>query len=117
MKKFWFLGLLFFLFLVSCDQESIKEEPIKEDVVVEENKIEYVEVTFLDYDDTLLYKETIEKGKDIVYPYENPKRESDEEYSYTFTGWDNKLVHIGSNLVIHALYEKTAIWGNIIWFD
>ncbi len=112
MKKVCFLIFISFLFLVSCTNRN----DIKEDN--DNLKTEYVMVEFKDYDDTLLYKTEIIKGSSISYPYDNPKRSDDEEYSYSFTGWDNSLENIDTNLVLHAVYEKKSLgWNEIIWFD
>lgn len=123
MKKYWFL-FLFPVFLFSCNSvanekhiEEIQEET-KESTEIKEDEIKiiYVEVTFLDYDDTLLYKGTIEKGKSITYPKDEPKREADDVYEYVFTGWDKSLENIVEDTTFRALYEQKDLgFGNITW--
>ncbi len=63
---------------------------------------------FLDEDGTVLKEETVEYGTNIVAP-NNPSKDSDENYEYTFTGWDKEFSTITENITITAIYEKTPI--------
>lgn len=57
-------------------------------------------VTFLNWDDTLLGKDTVPDGQRAygsVYPYRT---------GYRFTGWDKPLDEIRSDLTTHALFEE-----------
>ncbi len=60
-------------------------------------------VTFLNWDDTLLGKDTVPDGQRAygrVYPYRT---------GYRFTGWDKPLDEIRSDLTTHALFEETDV--------
>lgn len=57
------------------------------------------DVTFLDYDDSVI-KQVKYNYKDIINYPEEPFRKG-----YTFAGWDNKDGIVKDNLVIKALYE------------
>ena len=55
-------------------------------------------VTFVDYDNTELKKETVEHGKAATAPAD-PKREG-----YTFKGWDKDFSNITADLTVKAQY-------------
>lgn len=63
-------------------------------------------VQFNDYDGTLI--------ESVYVPYGNaascsrtPQRESDEQYHYSFAGWDTDTSKVTSGIVSTAVYEKT----------
>ena len=74
----------------------------------------YYTVTFLNYDDTLLGTDRVILGGEAHYNGETPKRAADDEYTYTFKGWDEDLSSITSDITTKATYEQVAIdWGTI----
>ncbi len=64
------------------------------------HKVPEYEVTFKDFDGTVLKTETVKKGESATAP-ENPVRKG-----YTFTGWDVEFENITDDLVVTAVYEK-----------
>ena len=68
-------------------------------------------VTFLDWDDTVLKTEQVEHGNDATAPDE-PTREG-----YTFTGWDQPLENITSDLKIYAQYEVEKVYFTVTYYD
>ena len=77
----------------------------------------YYDVTFLNYDDTFLYKATVEEGHEAQYIGETPTREEDDEFTYEFVGWDHNLQNITEELTVTAQYNpipKEEGWGPII---
>ncbi len=64
-----------------------------------QDDITYYTVRFLDWDDTVLKKESVAKGKDATPPAD-PEREG-----YRFIGWDNDYTNVRSNMTIYALYQ------------
>src|SRR5574344_1181949 len=50
-----------------------------------------LKVEFVNFDSSLLYSDNVEFGGDAVYQGKRPSRPSDDEYAYTFTGWDKPL--------------------------
>lgn len=72
------------------------------------------EVTFVNYDGTVLCVETIENGKYATEPIRagyitTPTRDMSVDTIYTFAGWDNPLTSkIVSNVTVTALYSTTV---------
>ena len=60
----------------------------------------YYTVTFLDWDGTELFVETVEEGKDAQGPAEEPTRDG-----YTFIGWSKPITNITADLTVVAMYE------------
>ena len=65
-----------------------------------EEETTYYTVKFVDWDDTILKKQTVEKGKNATPP-DDPVRSG-----YTFKGWDKEFTNVQSDLVVKAVYEK-----------
>ena len=63
-------------------------------------------ITFLNYDDSELDKQTLRYGDDIVYKGEEPKREADKQYIYTFNTWD-PVLPLGAKVTGDATYKAT----------
>ncbi|MBQ7697933.1 MAG: BspA family leucine-rich repeat surface protein [Paludibacteraceae bacterium] len=57
-------------------------------------------VTFLDWDATPLFKETVKDGQDAKGPEKDPVREG-----YIFTGWSKPVTNITSDLTVIAQYK------------
>ncbi len=75
-------------------------------------------VRFVNDDDSLLYETDVEEGGNAVYVGETPAKEEDDEFTYTFSGWDPEPTNVRQNLVCKAQYdaEPKENWGSIIWF-
>ncbi|MBQ7646871.1 MAG: leucine-rich repeat protein, partial [Clostridia bacterium] len=73
---------------------------------VKEVYIDYT-VKFIDYDDTVLSEETYHYGDSITVPA-NPYRVPDDEFTYTFSGWDKEITLCQGDAVYKATYT-TAI--------
>ena len=78
----------------------------------------YYHVTFLNYDETLLYEVDVLEGTEAIYQGETPIKPEDDEFTYEFNGWDKDLTNIHSEMTVVAQYSYTAKenWGSIIWF-
>lgn len=83
----------------------------------EANKREFCEVTFVDTDDTIIYKQKILKGDHIIPPTP-PVHEGK-----AFNGWDHSLYNITEDTIVTATYtsgtnkyagKKIAIIGDSI---
>ncbi len=71
--------------------------------------IEYHNVTFKNYDGEVLEVIEVENGdsiEDTYYYFEDPTRERDEKYIYTFKGWDKSLENITSDMDVYAIYHE-----------
>lgn len=67
-------------------------------------------VSFLDYDGSFLASVTVEEGETAVYPDSNPTRPDDDDYSYTFAGWDRSLANVQSSFSTYAQYQATSLY-------
>ena len=63
-------------------------------------------VTFVDYDGTVLLKQTVEYGNAAAAP-EAPTREANAQYTYTFKAWDTDFTSIKGDTVVKATYTET----------
>ncbi len=81
-------------------------------------QIQTFEVIFLDYDSHQLDTVTVNYNTEAKYPKEqDPTREDDATYHYTFIGWGASpeakdkvdLTHIKERATVYALYEKTYV--------
>ena len=84
--------------LTSCDFNITTDNPSANNTYT---------VTFLNYDNSLLYRANdIKEGDPAIYAGEAPTRPASEEYTYTFSGWDKELSAIYSDLAVFAQYTK-----------
>ena len=83
---------------------------VTEDMVVTaqfETTVPQFTVTFKNDDGTILGSDTGEIGFTAEYDGEDPTKEDDEQFSYSFIGWDRPLENVRSTFFTIALYEKT----------
>ena len=77
----------------------------------------YYHVVFQNYDETVLDEVDVKEGNEAIYSGETPTRDENEDYTYTFIGWDKDLSSITSDLIVTAQYERKSRWSPITWFD
>lgn len=65
-------------------------------------------VSFRNYDGTVLHEVYVTTGGTATYEWPNPTREEDEDYTYSFKGWDLSLTNITSDCIRVATYNATA---------
>ena len=65
-------------------------------------------VIFKNEDGTVLSTNTYHYGDEVTAP-ETPTKEADDEYTYTFKGWDATVVACAGNATYTATYTATAI--------
>jgi hypothetical protein len=63
------------------------------------------EITFNDYDGTILSKSELEYG--TMPECANPTRLSTPQYEYTFIGWDNEIIAVNGNRAYTAKYSES----------
>ena len=78
----------------------------------------YYHVTFVNYDDSVLYEVDVREGRDALYGGETPTQPEDDEFTYEFQGWDKDLKNITADVTIKALYKYIGKedWGPLIRF-
>lgn len=82
--------------------------------VYREIYIDYT-VVFKDYDGEILSQKTYHYGDTIIVP-NNPNRESDEKYNYSFSGWDKVIENsCTGNAEYTATYSSSPIEYTIIF--
>ncbi|MDR2828567.1 MAG: leucine-rich repeat protein, partial [Acholeplasmatales bacterium] len=64
-------------------------------------------IKFLNYDNTVLQSGLVPYGSVPVYEGETPTRPSDQQYSYTFSGWNNQIVNVTFTTTYTATYSNT----------
>jgi len=67
----------------------------------------HFEVTFINYDGTILDTESVDYGGTAVYQGVAPSKASNVGYTYTFTGWTQPLDHVAGNLRVFPLFDIT----------
>ena len=75
-------------------------------------------VQFVNDDDALLYETDVEEGQDAEYVGETPTKAEDDEFTYTFSGWDPEPTNVHQDLVCKAQFksEGKEPWSSIEWF-
>lgn len=108
MKK---IGLvLMFLFmlcigLASCDNKTSNGTNL--------GNVDTFDVTFLNYDNSLLYKaEDVKNGQPAIYVGSVPTRVNNSEYSYTFKGWDKDISSVVEDMYVYATYYEVPLNDN-----
>ena len=91
------------------DEDNLNPNDNLEESEKEEENLPTYEVVFRNYDGAKLFETTVKKGDSILYPYDNPQRAKDSDYTYTFDGWDKDITYITSDLEIHAVYSASPI--------
>ena len=74
-------------------------------------------VQWSDYDGKVLYKESVNYGETPTYRGTTPTREADQQYKYTFSGWDPEVSPVTGNITYFPefsteLQEYTVRWTN-----
>ena len=87
---------------------------IKEDTtfIAQFETTEYVFATFINYDDTQLYKTKIVKGSIPNYNGVNPQKKYDGvDKAYKFIGWDKSINNIYDDTVFKAQFDLLNIYS------
>ena len=112
--------------LISCKQELLSDSYSSEVIVTSSSDISssseeqetYYHVTFVNYDESVLYEVDVLEGSEALYSGEAPTKDEDDEFTYEFIGWDKELTNIQSNTTFTAQFNAVPKenWGPIIWF-
>lgn len=76
----------------------------------------YYTVTFLNFDNTLLYEEQVEYGNLPTYNGK-PNRESTDKYSYAFKSWDKEINEVTNDITYKALYNEIINKYTVTFYD
>ena len=66
-------------------------------------------ITWANYDGTVLETDTVKEGDTPTYDGATPTREADDQYTYTFKGWDKNVVAAVADATYTATYTQIAI--------
>ncbi|MCR5349687.1 MAG: DUF6273 domain-containing protein [Acholeplasmatales bacterium] len=88
--------------------EGIKTTYYKEGSEPSDDEVYYT-VTFKDYDGTVLQTSSVKKGETPAYSKSNPPRENDDNYSYTFSGWQPTLTEVSEDAIYTATYTSQSL--------
>lgn len=102
----------------SSSEEVINVSSDIQSSTTSEQQSAYYHVTFVNYDNSVLYEVDVLEGSEALYSGEDPVKEEDDEFTYEFIGWDKELTDIQSNTTFIAQFKAVAKegWGPIIWF-
>ncbi|MGN1126811.1 MAG: Ig domain-containing protein, partial [Ruminococcus sp.] len=65
-------------------------------------------VTFKNYDGTVISTQKYSAGETVVVPTETPVKPADQQYTYTFSGWDKDIVEIvNADATYTAVFKGT----------
>ena len=64
-------------------------------------------VTFLNYDDSLLYETVVEAGKEAEFKGKEPVRANSHSTIYKFNGWDKDISAINGDTIVRATYAES----------
>ncbi|MBQ3100880.1 MAG: S-layer homology domain-containing protein [Clostridia bacterium] len=66
-------------------------------------------VTFKNWDGVLLYSAVVKHGESAVYRGSTPVRMANEDYTFTFDGWDKSLSNVTDDIVYIAKFKAVPI--------
>lgn len=66
------------------------------------------QVTFKNYDGTVLFEQRVASGADAAYQGAAPTRPREGNMLYTFTGWDKSLTGITADTEVFAVFKGTV---------
>jgi len=72
-------------------------------------------IIWKNYDGSVLLTEQYHKGELPVYSGEEPKKQGNAQYSYSFSGWTPEINIVEENAIYTALYDETINSYTITW--
>lgn len=74
-------------------------------------------VKFINYDGSVIAQLEVAKGEEFSAPTTNPTKPSDDEFNYTFNGWNKTLIGTGTDFDIEANYLSSKIVYKVGYYD
>ena len=101
-------------YLIKWDKDLTKvTQSFSTNAIVGE-RLKTFEVKFIIGEEEVTQK--VEYGKDAIAP-SNPTLPAEEQYVYSFTGWDKDYTNITSNLIVTAIFEKDYNFFYVRFYD
>ena len=72
-------------------------------------------ISFVNWDNSNLQTIQVKKGEMPVYTGDIPTRPADDEYIYTFRGWNPTIVEATTNATYKATFEEVLRYKQITW--
>lgn len=69
----------------------------------------YYHISFVDYDNAVLYEATALEGETPEYKGNNPEREEDDQFSYEFNGWNPSIEVASKDTTYVATYTPIPL--------
>lgn len=112
----------------NTETKESEEKPNEEEKPTPEKEVEETKYTVSWYNGSTLLKtdKDIKKGTVISYSGETPKKETTEQYTYTFVGWNTfseattpltTLPTIESNTIFYAIFSSNIRSYNVTWMN
>jgi hypothetical protein len=80
-------------------------------------QVRYYNVLFISDDGVTLYEENVEFDGVPSFSLENPTKESDNYFNYSFFGWDKKISNTRQDTIYTAVFSKTTRYFNVSYLD
>lgn len=89
------------------DEKAVRSRRREEEEKKKEKEFHnHFDVTFVNYDGTLLYHQVVPLGEDACYHGKIPTRPDEDGFSFLFIGWDKPLENIQCDMVFTAQYHR-----------
>ena len=72
-------------------------------------------ITWKNWDGTELKNEQVAYGETPVYSGEDPAKEADEQYEYTFKGWTPKITSVTGDTIYTAEFDQAIRTYTVTW--
>ncbi len=84
-------------------------ETVTEDLTVHavyQEAVEQYTVTFRNYDDTILFVDTVERGETAHYEGALPTKPDSDHKIYEFRGWDRMLENVQNDFSVYPVFDE-----------
>ena len=99
---------------------DVQLEPITGDIeytAVYKETVRKYTITWKNDDGDTLREDEVEYGIVPAYAGDEPSKEADAQYTYTFKGWDSEPIAVTGDAVYNATYEETLRSYTVTWLN